>query len=277
MIQNSAVLVDLNISVWLGRKLDRRVSEEIDAAKDTKARAGNYHKQLLPGMGALERLNGIANATRAWHYENTLPWADSGTRLLPMANFFKYKEELRKRQAEFDAAAQEFYNEYPSLISAAALKLGALFSRNDYPSVGDIQHRNRFTYHISPVPQVGDFRVDAPEEAKQELKEQYESYYNDKVQQASRDLWDRLHECLKHMSDKLAGTEKQIFRDSLVNNTMELCEMLTRLNVTNDPKLEAARQEVEKALVGVTAKDLRKDSDLRHDTKARVDQILSMF
>ena len=46
MIQNSSMLVDLNISVWLGRKMDRKVSEEIDAAKDTKTRAGNYHKPV---------------------------------------------------------------------------------------------------------------------------------------------------------------------------------------------------------------------------------------
>ena len=41
MIQNSAMLVDLNISAWTGRKMDKKVSDEIDSAKHTKARAGN--------------------------------------------------------------------------------------------------------------------------------------------------------------------------------------------------------------------------------------------
>ena len=44
MIQNSAMLIDLNISTWTGRKMDKKVSEEIDQAKNTKSRAGNYHK-----------------------------------------------------------------------------------------------------------------------------------------------------------------------------------------------------------------------------------------
>jgi len=35
MIQNSSMLVDLNISVWTGRKMDKKVSEEIDASKGT--------------------------------------------------------------------------------------------------------------------------------------------------------------------------------------------------------------------------------------------------
>jgi len=69
----------------------------------------------------------------------------------------------------------------------------------------------------------------------------------------------------------------QIFRDSLITNAVELCELLTKLNVTNDSKLEQARKQLEVAMVGVTPKELREDDDLRADTKAKVDQILSMF
>jgi hypothetical protein len=91
------------------------------------------------------------------------------------------------------------------------------------------------------------------------------------------DAWDRLHDCLSKMSEKLAGQDKQIFRDSLVNNAVDLCSLLTKLNVTNDSKLETARKQLESALIGVTPKDLRDDDALRRDTKAKVDEILSMF
>jgi hypothetical protein len=79
------------------------------------------------------------------------------------------------------------------------------------------------------------------------------------------------------MSDKLAGQEKQIFRDSLVDNAVEMCELLTRLNVTNDSKLESCRKKLEVALVGVDAGDLRKFDEVRLDVKSKVDEILSMF
>jgi len=79
------------------------------------------------------------------------------------------------------------------------------------------------------------------------------------------------------MSDKLAGQEKQIFRDSLVDNAVEMCELLTRLNVTNDSKLESCRKKLEIALVGVDAGDLRKFDEVRLDVKSKVDEILSMF
>ena len=41
-IATSAMMVELNISCWTARKLDKRVSEEVDSAKNTKVKAGNY-------------------------------------------------------------------------------------------------------------------------------------------------------------------------------------------------------------------------------------------
>jgi len=90
------------------------------------------------------------------------------------------------------------------------------------------------------------------------------------------------------MSEKLADAQTprvtkegevrtQIFRDSLITNAVELCDLLTKLNVTNDTKLEHARKQLEVTMMGVTPKDLREDDDMRLDVKSKVDQILSMF
>ena len=273
MIQNSAMLVDLNISVWTGRKMDKRVSEQVDASNNTKTRAGNYHKKLLAGTEALDSLHKVVNAVRQWHYENTLPWADNGTRLLPMANFFDYKAMLGEYQRQFNEAAEDFYSQYDDLVTAAAFTLGDLFNADDYPSVESIRGKNSFKYVFSPVPDVGDFRVDIPNEYREELQK----ISDERTAAAMKDAWDRLHECLTHMSNKLVGGEKQVFRDTLVTNATDLCSVLTRLNVTNDPKLEHARRELEKALIGVDAKELRKNEAVRIDVKARVDEILGMF
>ena len=37
---------------------------------------------------------------------------------------------------------------------------------------------------------------------------------------------------------------KKVFRDSLVENARELCELLPKLNMTDDPNLEAIRKEL---------------------------------
>jgi hypothetical protein len=277
MIQNSATLVDLGISIWTGRKLDKKVSEEIDQSKNTRARAGNYNKILLAGTKRLEELQKTVTVIRQWHYEQTLPWSDNGARLLTMANFFNYKTRLNHYMAQFDNEVKDFLTDYPTLVTAAAFQLGDLFDPDEYPSAEELRGKFRFRYLFTPLPDAGDFRVDIGEAAQRELREQYEAGHNAMMAGAMKDIWERLHTCLSRMSDKLAGEEKQIFRDSLVGNATELCELLTRLNVTNDAKLEEARKKLESALVGVDANALRKDDDLRLDVKAKVDEILSMF
>lgn len=277
MLENSAMLIDLTINMWTGRKMDKQISAEIDIAKNTKTQAGNYHKKLLAGTKSLDNLASMANAIRQWHYKNTLPWSDSGSRLLPMANFFDYKQQLSQLEQDFNNEVDNFLTAYPTLVQAAAFQLGNLFNNDEYPDVDKLRNRFRFSYAFMPLPSAGDFRVDMEEQYRRELQEQYEKFYQTRINDAMRDAWDRLHECLERISMRLDGEEKQVFRDTLVTNAVEMCDMLTKLNITNDPKLEQARKKLESALIGVTADDLRKDKSLRKDTKARVDEILAMF
>lgn len=279
MIGSNAMLVDINISMWTARKMDKKVSEEIDASKSTKARAGNYHKKLLAGSDKLEKVQKIATAVRAWNYQQTLPWSDGGSRLLPMKSFFDYKQTLNNFENQFNSAVDDFLLEYPQLVSSSAFTLGDLFDRGEYPTVESLKERFRFKYVFCPVPDAGDFRIDVEEQAKCELQQQYKDYYQEKLNSAMKDAWDRLHETLTHLSERMDYTDenKKKFWDSTITNASELCSLLTSLNVTDDPKLEAMRQRLEKALSGVDASDIRESEAVRSSVKSKVDEILSMF
>jgi hypothetical protein len=277
MIQNSAMLVELNISTWTGRKMDKKVSDEIDASKNTRAKGGNYHKKLLAGTQTLEELQKLVASVRTWHYEQTLPWSDGGSRLLPMKNFFDYKTKLTEFEHQFDESVRDFLVEYDTSVTAAAFQLGELFDKDDYPEAIKLMTKFKFNYVFLPVPTVGDFRIDVNDVYQEELRQQYDTFYTTKLNDAMQDAWDRLHGCLSRISEKLGGDDKQIFRDSLVTNAEDVCELLTKLNVTNDPKLETARKMLESALIGVSAKGLRQEEDTRAHVKAKVDEILGMF
>jgi hypothetical protein len=205
-----------------------------------------------------------------------------------MKNFFDYKATLNDLETQFNEAVEAFLTDYPTLVSAAAFQLGDLFDSEEYPNADRLRDKFRFRFVFLPVPDVGDFRIDINEQHKEELKAQYESFYENKLSEAMQDAWARLHECLSKMSEKLANAPSprmtkdgevytQIFRDSLVTNAVELCELLTKLNVTNDAKLENARKTLESLIVGVSPKDLREDEHMRLDVKSKVDEILSMF
>lgn len=279
-IATSSMLVELSISCWTARKLDRKVSNQVDADSGAKTRAGNYQKNLLAGTHKLDNIVKFAANARAWHQVNTLPWSDNGLRLLPMDNFLAYKERVGVIEEEFDGLVEDFLTDYPNLVSAAAFQLGSLFDRNEYPDVNDIADKFKFSYVFSPVPVAGDFRIDINEQAKAELEEQFKQNFDERLQNAMRSAWARLHECLTHVSERLEDNEsgdRKLFRDSLVTNAQELVEMLKVLNVTKDPELERARHQLAQTFTGLDAKDLREDADTRKGVRLEVQNILSRF
>lgn len=279
-IATSSMLAELSISCWTGRKLDKQVSQEVDAVKNTKGRAGNYHKHLLAGSSALDNVTKYAAGIRLWHNKRTLPWSDSGARLITMAGFIDYKQQLTEHERNFNALVSSFITAYPTLISAAAFQLGELFNRDEYPEADEIARKFRFSCTFSPVPTAGDFRIDINEEAKRELVAQYESSFNGRIESAMRDAWGRLHDCLSHMSDRLSANDdgtRKVFHSTLLTNAQELVDLLSHLNVTKDPKLEGARKALAETLLRTDLSTLKESDEVRVSTKNKVDEILSKF
>ena len=279
-LSSSALIVNLSLSVWTGRKLDKRVSEEVDQQNSTKTRAGNYHKNLLAGSSKLGEITKIANAIRGWMYGVTQPWGDNGDRILNMAYFMEFKDRLTDYESQFSTAVNNFLSDYDTLVAAAAFQLGDLFNREDYPTRETIQAKFGFRYSMIPLPQSGDFRVDIGEDGLKELQSQYEGVLQQRVTGAMTEAWDRLHDCLSRMSERLEDSDdgkRKIFRDSLVENAIEICGLLKSFNITNDSRMDEMRKQLEDAMRGVDAESLRDSDSLRGQTKRKVDSILSKF
>ena len=283
-IDTCALLVELSVSQWTARKLDRSVSEELVVNKQAKDKgAARVNKHLLAGRNELEVINKFVTETRSFVYNNTLPWSDSGIRLLPSAKFMDFNVEMQAREDKFYGLVTEFVNIYPSLITAQAMALGDMFKREDYPQPNDIEHRFSFSTNYMPVPASGDFRVDIGNEAQAELQRKLASLADERVEHAMKDIKGRLLEHLKRMSDRLTvdyingEAVPRKFHDSLLEGAHDLCDMAQALNIVNDTQLADARKALLKAIGGIDVKDLRKDVGARADVKAQVDDVLSKF
>ena len=276
-ISSSAMLVELNISVWTGRKFDKGVSQEIDQAKQTTTRAGNYSKKLFADEPKFEAITKMAGTIRTQHYYQTMPWSDSGLRLLTTPLFFEYNKKMTEGEAEFNRLVSEFMSDYDNMIARAHTKLGTLFNPEDYPTQDEVRSKYNFRLKYSPVPEVGDFRVDVGHEALAQLNTSYADYYQEQLNNAYKDVWTRTYDALKAMSEKLAGDNKQIFRDTLVTNVTGIVDLLDKFNVTNDDNMRKAKLKISDALRGITPDALREDDYLRHDTKRKVDDLLKEF
>lgn len=278
-LSSMAMLVELRISTWTARKRDNETTDEVNRSKSADDDAGAVYKYLMAGSDHLAKINKYAAKCRAWNGQQTLPWM-KGVGLLPMENFFAYRDQLGTMEANFNALVEDFIKIYPSLVSAQAFKLGGYFKSEEFPEAETLPRRFKFEYNFLPVPEKGDFRIQCEDRVRQDLAEQYDKMFNQKLADAMREPWDRLHTMLTHMAERLNdapdGT-RNIFRDSIVNKPMELCALLSRLNVTKDPQLEEARRMLEQALVGIDPEDLRKLPSARAELKSSVDEIINKF
>jgi hypothetical protein len=280
-VARSAMMVDLHISVYSGRKQDKATQGEVTTAKGSGSKkAASVYKNLFAECKELDDLTKFQARARAEHYRLTLPWNDQGARLLPTASLLEYQQIMGRYRNEFERLVDAFLDKYDTLVAAAAFQLGTLFDRKEYLSRAQVALRFRMESSFTPLPTSGDFRLDVESTVQRELVEQYERRMEAKLAQANQDSWSRLHEALLRLSDRLVVEEdgkKRKFHDTMVTGALELCDLLTVMNVTNDPELEKARRKVEEVLSGVTPKELRDEHSTRIQTKHRVDAILSAF
>lgn len=281
-ITSAATIVELNLSVWTGNKIDKDASRKVTDDNYAAAEAGFFRKNLMAGTGKRKEIADMAARCRLWHNTCTLPWADRGGRLLPTSMFLDYKQQLDARRDQFERAVEEFIHDYPQLVQDAQQHLGNLFKSEDYPSQEEVASKFGFRVVFSPVPDSGDFRLDLPAQELEQVKRDYDNAFNDRIADAMREPWERLHEMLTRMSEKLTEPEgdseiKRRWHDTFVTNATDLCTMLTHLNLTKDPKLEAARRDLERAISGVDIEDIKEDADVRADTKAKLDNILKSY
>lgn len=275
-ISSSAMLVEFTASVWTARKLDRKVSNEVTRQKNADAGVANVTKNLLGNCHELIAVQKhIANA-RNRHYEMTMPWSDTGMRLLPITKYFDYHKEMTGMQNEFERLVNDFLSVYGWEKTQAQMKLGDMFDANEYPSEDRVRHKFGFRLSYIPLPDSGDWRVDVTAEAKAQLVEHYNTFYRDQLTNAMNDVWRRAYAALSRMSERLDYTsqDKKIFRDTLVDNVMDVVELLKDCNITNDMQMSAMYKKLQNAMMGVTAEGLREDDGLRRETKKAVDDAI---
>ena len=280
-ISSSALLVELNVSVWPASKLDKEVTDKVNTDASAVRGASQTKKNLFAGTSLRKDISDFAARVRLYHNKHTLPWADKGERMLPTKLFMDYKQTMNGFEQTFNMMCNNFFIEYPRLVAEAPTNLGSMYKVEDYPDIEEVRMKFGFRRAVKPIPESGDFRLDIPAYDLAEMKNDYEKQYSNKLAEAMREPWERLHKMLVGMSEKLTDIEgdesKKRYHDTLISNPIELCGLLTKLNVTNDPKLEEARRQLELTMLGADIESIKEDADSRSALKSKVDAILGKF
>lgn len=282
ILASRAMLASLNVSKWAARKLDKRVTQEAIDANKAQDSAGRFNKVLIAG-DALAKIVTIEGAARAYHLERTLPWLDTGARLLPAKAFASYAEATRKFESDFMGAVESFLAAYPAMRDDARARLGEMYDPEDYPAEQELRRKFSFGRRLLPVPDAADFRVDIGDASAALIRAEIEEATTDALRAATRDVWERIEKVCRRMVDSLrdykpathTSKAEGVFRDSLVDNIRDLVALLPVLNITNEPTLTDIAERMSRELCRHDAKELRESDNLRTKTADAADAILN--
>lgn len=260
-IADNTMVVNLQISMWSGYKLDRGMTHKVTTEAHAAADAARVNKHLVP-KETLKEIVSAAGALRTHFYEHTLPWGDNGDRLLPRLSYMEFVQAHGQLCQDFDSAVDAFINQkYLAARDQAEFRMGQMFKPDDYPEAEQLRRRFSVNLDVHGVPTGRDFRVDMDQLTLDTIRQQIEAKNDERVGVAMRDVWERLATVINHFADRMSSDA--VFRDSTVHNLEELVDLLPALNVTGDPTLEQIRRDISDSLVGYTPKELRKDSAVR--------------
>ena len=279
-IGSKAMLVRLTVHRWTPSTVDIKASEEVAKNHGSDVNMGRYQKELI-NRKALIEINSVTNEIRAAHWFRTLPWIDGGQRLLSSAGYFEYNKEILALRDKFNAAKTAFLDSYASHIKLAEQRLGTLFIRSEYPTRAELESRYGIEIAIDPVPNHADFRVDLGNEETERIRQSIQSNVQETLDKAMKDVWTRLHTVVSKASERLKAytrTEDGVqngFRDSLITNIVELCDILPTLNVTDSPELAQFAATIRRQVTAHAPEVLRDDDKIRKSVAAQADEILA--
>lgn len=275
MLRDEAMIVRLSISQWTARKFDKRVTQKVADDYGITPENGRYNKILI-AQDAIKEVTQVVSNARTFHYDNTLPWDDAGGRILPSANFLAYSKKMREFKAEFEKAARAFVSNYAEYREEARRRLSGMFRGEDYPGQYEIGRKYGFSTDIEPVPSAADFRVSVSQKDETRIKKELETRVKSREADAMKDLYLRLNKVIGHFHEKLSDVDA-IFRDSLVENVIELVNLLPKLNISGDPELNKLLKETQKKLCSFGPDQLRENAEARSkasdDAKAILDKM----
>jgi hypothetical protein len=272
-LNDKALLVQLSIRQWTARKVDKKVTDEVNISNGASQRAGRYNKSLLPDNQYLQDVAYKTGQIRNAFYYNTLPWGMDGMQILPSANYLNFMSEFRKMKGEWEYLVKEFITEYDTLVLTAQADLGGLFNPTDYPTSAELHKKFSIDINVMPVPS-NDFRVSLANEELTQLEAEWEERKVAAQREAMKDVWNRLYEQVAKIAERVGDMDREV-RQPIFDTALETCSILTRLNFTDDPNLEALRSQLEGKLAGLDAPTVRDDKALRQDIADTANDIMA--
>lgn len=280
-LDEKAVLVQLKRSMFGTSKRDE--------AETAAYGAGNVVKHLFEDKTCrMAAVKSAYSEVYTFVNDNTVPWG-KGVRMLNINHYMTFTGELRKRidfanakvadlVANWDAEVQKDLDRLAKIEQAKGKAPGSLANPNNYPHASEIGDKFGIDVRYMPVPTSEDFRVTISDEDKASLQKQLEEAETN----AARHVIEEMLEPMQRAVEKLnvpIGQDGSIFRDSMIDNMVNVADRMDKINVSDDPVVAEKIADL-RSLVAAYAdnKDvLRNSQSVRRKAASQIDDLVQQM
>jgi len=268
--------------VWNAKATDEQITVEVNEKHGSAEDAGEWRTDLFPSS-TCKKFNPhrqwmtTGHKLRTYHYKHTLPW-ERGVQVVTAAFQEQYDSMICMLWAECKEAGEEFFAWYPTGIEKAKRAHNGSFNPKLYPDVGML--RSKFTMDLGyePIPQGHHFvkslagqaveRAEADARAAisqahasassaiERARAEFEARNQRLLKEAVAHAWNEVLTPVMGLAERLA-TPDMLVREDVVQGIRDMLERVPALNLTNDPNLRQAADQIRQTLLGVTAAGLR--------------------
>jgi hypothetical protein len=237
-LDEKAVLISVKRYMYSPYKLDQEESKQYGA--------GNVNKHLFEGRNNLVKST-ISKFTEVYTYvkDNTVPWT-TGVDMLNINHYMEFNAGLRQRVDDAHRAVdtlclswEDEVKDDLDRLSQIAIAKGKpnLANASDYPDVDELRAKFGIEIRYMPVPTTGDFRVDISDDDKASLQQQLDDAGVNANKHVIKSMLEPMERAIAKLSVPI-GNDGSVFRDTLVDNLVEVTERMNKINLSDDAVIQ---------------------------------------
>ncbi|MBW2645180.1 MAG: hypothetical protein JRE23_03190 [Deltaproteobacteria bacterium] len=281
VLKSKALMVRLVRKKLNRNKMDKDLGVLIrDLKSVTESSAVRVNKSLF-SKSCTDAYMKVYNDGSKYFYRVTLPWDDRGWRLLSIELFEDFQKTVKKYTKDYRAKVMDFIEHIDGHIEEAKKMLGEAFSIDDYKflaSNGSVDQEyllDQFSFEIefNTVTSGDDLRASLTEDDREIIADQINKQATENFARANEHIITSLHECILAIHERLCNDEN-VFRDTLVTNLEDLCDLIPKMNIAGDIKINELAADAKAKLTKWEPAILREVPSIRKDVSNEAKKIL---
>jgi hypothetical protein len=204
----------------------------------------------------------------------TLPFPEPGVRLIKHQEVGEFDRRMADYRLELADAVRTLDRHFDELKRAAADRLGSLYNPSDYPATLVGLFGVAWDY---PNVEPPDYLVGLAPGLYRQEQERVRARFEEAVQLAEQAFLDEFARLVAHLTERITGAGEddtpKVFRDSAVDNLCKFFERFRSLDVRSNQHLDDLVAQAQRAVRGVTARDLRDSRSVRQEVAVQLARV----